>query len=79
MAETVWAGSSERFLFLFGNGSNRNRSGACWAETVQRGSRKIFLVLFRNGKQERDLIKVYLLINFGGKLTWKKNTILYIG
>ena len=25
MAETVWAGSRDRFPFLFGNGSNRNR------------------------------------------------------
>ena len=25
LAETVWAGSRERFLLLFGNGSNRNR------------------------------------------------------
>jgi hypothetical protein len=49
-------------------------SGACWAETVQRWSREIFLVLLGNGKQEQDLIKMYLFINYGGNLTWKKNT-----
>ena len=72
MAQTVWAGSRERFLFLFGNGLTGTGSGSCWAKTVQRGSREIFLVLFGNGKQEQDLIKMYLFINFGGKLTWKK-------
>ena len=52
-----------------GTGLIGTGSGACWAETVRRGSREIFLVLFGNGKQEQDLIKMYLFINFGGKLT----------
>ena len=57
-----------------GMGLTRTGSGAFWAETVQRGSREIFLVLFGTGKQEKDLIKMYLFVTFGGKLTWKKNT-----
>ena len=53
-------------------------SGAYWADTVQRGSRDIFLVLFVNGKQEKYLIKMYLFINFGGKLNFRKIQIDYI-
>ena len=34
LAFTVWAGSRERFLVLFGNGLTGTGSGACWAETV---------------------------------------------
>ena len=34
LAETIWAGSRERFLVLFRNGLTGTGSGACWAETV---------------------------------------------
>ena len=64
---------AERDSFsCLGMGLTGTGSGACWAETVQRESREIFLVLFMNGYQEHDLIKMYLFINLGGKLTWKK-------
>ena len=43
-------------------------------QTVQTWSREIFLVLLGNGKQEQDLIKMYLFINYGGNLIWMKNT-----
>ena len=59
MAEAVWAGSRERFLFLFGNGSNRNREwGLLGRDSPEREQINI-PGLFGNGKQEQGLIKMY--------------------
>ena len=55
MAETVWAGSRERFLVWFGNGLIGTGSGASLAETVKRESREKILVLFRFIEQYPEL------------------------
>ena len=42
LAETVWAGSRDRFLFWFGNGSNRNRElGLLGRDSPERDQRDI--------------------------------------
>jgi hypothetical protein len=42
LAEIVWAGSRERFLLLFGNGSNRNREwGLLGRDSPEREQRNI--------------------------------------
>jgi hypothetical protein len=70
----VWAGSRERFLSLFGNGSNRNWEwGLLGRDSPEREQRYIPGLIYERLAGKRPH-KMYLFINFGGKLTWKKNT-----
>ena len=48
MAKTVWARSRERFLFLFGNGSKRNREwGLLGRDSPEREQREVIGVLIQ--------------------------------